>query len=396
MKFRLICKLLIVSLVAGIVLSFFLHEGYANKLFQSFGAVPIYGYFIIVILTLFLLILIHELGHFFAFLVQGIPVRALYVFIFRLYKQKNKWKIKVVWRQWVLLGGLVVPDLLAIENELDFKKTTKKFANALIAAPIVTLIVGIFVPVFAFVLLFLSTSLFWIGTTTIASFIVALFTWIAMKSFSISTEQIYGDFVAQQKMKTDHLFQLAMILQYTQFSFHQTKVSQDFIWNEIIKTLRDESIQYTQFYFALLGHYFQEIVDQNRFADPLVHQQIQKASFNKRLGNDAFLLVSHLASQYFYSLKDVKKAYDIYRQIKPYKSDLNQYLVKHSEHVMHIHYHDDFEINGSKKDFSWILQDLIVNPPNDDHQPLPFVVYQSSVEYLYEQEEADQTVEMKD
>ena len=104
--------------------------------------VSIFPMLAIMILTFYISITLHELGHFFAFILNGIQIRMLTISIFSFIFDGEKWRLRLN-RNNIGVGGIAVPNLTVISNEEEFKKAQKCYANAIIAAPMVTLLLAI-------------------------------------------------------------------------------------------------------------------------------------------------------------------------------------------------------------------------------------------------------------
>src|SRR5690554_1605505 len=160
-------------------------------------------WFVYGLLVFYITLIFHELGHFIAFKVQKIKLRALYITIFVFYKTKEGWRFTIKPKLWVLFGGLVVPDLELIEDDKTYHEIAKKFAISLITAPIVTIsLLGFTIIMFILTVIF-STNSLWIGTISIMTFYVILLSALYIYTFKLSNQNFYGDFVAYKKMKDD-------------------------------------------------------------------------------------------------------------------------------------------------------------------------------------------------
>ncbi len=200
---------LVICFVLGFVSMPLFHGGYMEHIFRGFTKVPLYLHFLLFIGLYFLSLTLHELTHLFSFVFSGYKNDVIIILFLIFYKNNNKWKIKIDFRLLALGGGLVMPNLGRIESENDFNKAKKATLISLLAAPLFTLISGI--------LLFLLTFIFFYKIPFLVP--IAFYTLLLSLLFTLlsskSTDQIYGDFKAYQKVKSDSAFALLIISQYT-------------------------------------------------------------------------------------------------------------------------------------------------------------------------------------
>ena len=131
---------LIIAFVWGYLFTAMVYNGMWSNFLIGLRALKWWIYPLGFMASFILSLTIHELGHFFTFLFQGVKLRALYILIFVFYKSARGWRMTVRPKLWVLLGGLVVPDIDDITDDKRYDEIIRKFAIALIAAPIVTIV----------------------------------------------------------------------------------------------------------------------------------------------------------------------------------------------------------------------------------------------------------------
>ncbi|MFA5526449.1 MAG: site-2 protease family protein, partial [Acholeplasmataceae bacterium] len=109
------------AFVLGFIFSFLVYNGYWYRLIDGLKTLRWYHFFMWLILTFLITLIIHELGHLFAFVFQGVKIRALYLYMLIVYKTKKGWRIKLKPKLWFLLGGFVVPDLDDIVSDENYE-----------------------------------------------------------------------------------------------------------------------------------------------------------------------------------------------------------------------------------------------------------------------------------
>lgn len=190
--------------------------------------VSIFPMLAIMILTFYISITLHELGHFFAFILNGIQIRMLTISIFSFIFDGEKWRLRLN-RNNIGVGGIAVPNLTVISNEEEFKKAQKGYANAIIAAPMVTLLLAI---IGALLLLInflkyriINPYLLIFGGTLLLINMFLFFTCFA------KSEAVYGDFSAYSLYKNDDFFAALMMYQYAMFSidYENTRINNSYL-----------------------------------------------------------------------------------------------------------------------------------------------------------------------
>src|SRR5690606_28362155 len=133
-----IYRILIIAVIGTLVgflngwLSF---NGFWEHFLLGLNASPWYLNLIYVFLAIFLVILVHELGHLFSFMRHNIKIKAFYVLSFVFVKIDGKWKFKFFPKFFTLMGGLVAADLPAIKHIDDEEKLVKILKRVLLAGP---------------------------------------------------------------------------------------------------------------------------------------------------------------------------------------------------------------------------------------------------------------------
>ena len=391
MKFvKKILKFALIFFVIGFLLSFLIDQGILSKFFHALGEIPWYIYPLGLIVTFYLTLTIHEFGHLFSFLLQGVKIRALYLTIFVFVKEKKKIRFKVYPKLWVLLGGLVIPDLSKIETNEDYDQTVKIFRNALISAPITTIsYMGLSILGFIFAMIFMNPS-FGLGIIIMHMIYVSLLSILYIYTFKLSTQSLYGDFVAYQKMKDDPMFTFAQISQYTEFSSMESEKEKRFIFDYATNLLKVAPKMTDLFVQHILLYYLEGITKRDYPTDPVVESKIKQINIHSFIRNEQGLFAFHEIILHDYKLKKVEEAYDKFEHVKKInrkKIDhkLITYLNYKTEHQINLCDHQSFLENKHNIYIGdhWIFEPVI-DPYQaylEDINKLPFVPYLCEVTF---------------
>lgn len=162
-------------------------------------------------------IVLHELAHFAAFRLQGVAMRALVAVCVAVVKTNGKWRVRLHLDPITALGGMAVPDLPVVHTMEDFRRLQKKYANAILAAPLVSLGIGVVSLAAAVWLVFLPQT----------AGVNALFFWCVFNAaiallLNISSlaksDLAYGDYPAYRICKTDDFFMACQLYDYLTFA----------------------------------------------------------------------------------------------------------------------------------------------------------------------------------
>ncbi len=387
-----------VSFMAGVGFTALAYHGLWLNITTGLQATTFWGFLLVLVLMFYLTLTIHELAHLIAFRLQGVGIRALYLTIFVFHRTPKGWRFAIKPKLWVLFGGLVVPDLEPIEDETAYQRVVKRFANALIAAPVATLAFAFLSLVLFAVVLMTSTQPVLIGymlmATVVTLFLSALYTW----TFFLSNEMFYGDIVAFRKIKQDPVFQLIQINQYTMFSLHDHEKTETFLWQNIIGLLSQTRLRHSLFHTMLVNTYLEGVIYQGRAIDKVVDGKINRLTIHPYLHKEQGLQTAYELVCYHYVKQEACKAMLLYQDIEKQVSrrlpeKLKTYLSKKTAHLIHLEDHSDFLADHDNTYIGqyWIF-DVLLDPYallEHMHQPLPYVECSSPVPYLYEQAEED-------
>lgn len=396
-----VIRFILISLIIGFFMAFSVYQGYTEKIASGLRTYSFIGVLFLFILVFYVTLTLHELGHFLAFYFQGIKLRAIYLTMFVFHKTEKGWRFMIQPRLWVLFGGLVVPDLEPITDEESYRKTVNRFSKALLAAPIVTIAFALSVLMVFIVTLLLPVDPLWMGTMVYVTLFTVLLSALYTYTFFLSNNVFFGDIIAYRKMKEDTLFQLIEINQYMMFSLHEQSEGEDFLFKKIKQELSETKLTYSVFHGLLINLYIEGVMYGNQEPVEALDRKIRNRNVRPYLRNEQGIETAHALACYRYFQKDVAKAYAILDHIrkgtgKHIPDKLKDYLVKRSEHIMHVKDHATYLSDRENVHIGqfWIFESLI--DPYEQlaklHEPLPFVEYASPIDYIYvdpEEEKSD-------
>lgn len=183
---------------------------------------------IILVLIFYISIAMHELGHFFAFIYNKIDMRMLNITVFSFIFDGSRWNL-VLNRNSAGVGGIAIPNLKVVANEVEFERLQKGYANAILWGPIVSLlliIVGILLFTLGGYLNIIGLSLIFVNAT------------LFLTCF-IKQEGVYGDFPAYKAYKEDNFFAALMMYQYAMFAvdYENIRINNTYLRNILLKGL---------------------------------------------------------------------------------------------------------------------------------------------------------------
>ncbi len=394
-------KYLAFAFLLGYLFSFIMYQGYWYLVIDGLKMIPWYswilGFFIVFIFTL----LIHELGHLIAFLVQGVKIRALYLFIFVFYHSKKGWKFKIQPKLWYLIGGFVVPDLPKVDDESTYQKLVIKFSKALITAPIVTIAFMILIDLTFLLSTYVRASSLFLGWLFISALFTSLISLVYIKTFSLSNKSFYGDFVAYKKIKQDLVFQVIQIVQYQQFSLSEDTTTNPFLYQKLSSIIEQTELNTSLFHQILLMQYIEYVVYEHMPSMDSITEKLDKYPKNHLYRTLEGLSLLYDFAAYQYTLGHVEKAYqiiDMNAKKASQKIDVKQrnYLDLKFKHILNLSYHEE-ELDqehialGKEELFEAILD--LHKLQKESHQPLPFQQWLCEVNLEIESEENKNTIQ---
>ncbi|WP_162146891.1 M50 family metallopeptidase [Acholeplasma granularum] len=354
--------IIIIGIFIGFMDTFLQYEGYWHHFKLGLGTSPIYFHIIYGIISVFLAILFHELGHFIKFKRLGIGIKAIYVLGFAFVKEDKRWKLRFAPMFFLLVGGIVIPEHIEIKTEADEVKMIDIFKKVLLAGPKASIIYGAFV--FILWVVFLFTNLYIInGILFTLMIITSLMTILAVMSSRVSKNGLYGDFAAIKAFDKDELFRLSYLLQLTTFLEHSTE-SVNYLWPKIVKILSERNFHSNKLYANLLSQYLHEITFNHQIGSTAIDSKINQFLRTTRDDEEAFALYFQII-YYYESLGNKEKVIEMLNKLDITKFNVNSkvmmYYLKLSNHLLGFKDEMDFLSNDKNivsSSLSWVYKPL--------------------------------------
>lgn len=344
-KHKKILKLIIIVAVSSFILSMLMHNGYWNRLMQGIKSVKWYYHILLVFFNFFLIILIHELGHLFSFVFNRIQIKALFVLVFILRKDK-RWHFQTNLKNIKLVGGLVVPILPEITNEEEYEQVKSKFAKALIMGPI-TSITYFAILMISFILVwFLTSNLIMIGIL-FTSFVVSIpMTLLIHFSSKLNTDNLYGDYVAYSKFSEDK-FSLLQIIQYANFNNAEKKAEDIFLFNKLDNFISNNSLGYGMFDLGIASYYLMYYLGLEDIEPVSLDKVLRYYNITSLASSRNGLELAYLISAANYKLNNLDQAFLDFNKIK---TTNNRYISSEKQNLLKLQYENMLNINDNTKE----------------------------------------------
>ncbi len=202
---------------------------------------------------------VHELGHFIAFYLQGIPCRGIFIFFLLFIKRNHRWRLEIRWNLITLFGGVVFPDYDNTIDENNFTEVRKAFARAVLWGPIASVLIAV-LSALAFVFTSgLSNGIAQVLTYYSSVYLAFIAFFIVLLSM-LENEAAIGDFPAYRYFRRDDFFSALQL-------------KQSYIYASKPLKYRNQ----TEYLSVVLDHGIQERVerqDYSLFTYEAVHQRL--------------------------------------------------------------------------------------------------------------------------
>lgn len=386
-SYRLIMYFLF-TFMAGFTYTALVYLNMWEPLKIGFQTLPWWAYFLTFFVAFYVALTIHELAHFISFKIQGIHLRAIYITIFVFYKTDRGWRFTINPKLWVLFGGLVIPDLDEITSDAKFDHHIHAFATSLLTAPLATIFYALILFISFFVTLVYATGPIFLTIFCIFTMFTMIISLIYVRSFSMSTQNIFGDFVAFDKVRKDPVFQLVQLIQYQKFSLKHHHFNPYLFEEASWMISRQQVLKPNLFMLSIISYYLEGV----NYYDMPIHEGADKMikSLNVRaLKKDELgLMFSYELATYYYHTDQLDKSYQIYSLISKFNyknidDKLIIYLKNKYEHITYLEDHESFlaDLSNVYIDHLWLF-DKIINPYDQIevlHKKQPYKVYECLV-----------------
>ncbi|HAX03520.1 MAG: hypothetical protein A2Y45_10290 [Tenericutes bacterium GWC2_34_14] len=393
-KYRFL-YILILPFLIGFLYSFLVTWGYWKTFRDGLSEVSLFFYPLSFFITFFITLTIHELGHLITFVIQGVKIRALYLHMLIFIKTDKGWTIKFKPKLWALMGGFVIPDLGEMKDDESYQKNLVAFRKSLIVAPYVTIAFLILTVLIFLLSIILGWPSLIIGLYSPFTLFTIILSFFYIKSFKLSNSWFYGDFVAYKKMQEDEIFQLVQLSQYRMFSLTESKQTDDYLFQLVVKVILEKELKSTMFHQLLILNYI-EAVCYNAHEDHLgVREKLLHYPFSPHYHSEQGVMLLYDLAVYYYHLGFVEKSYHLLEQIKKRASSKIDeksllYLRKKHEHILHISYDEPFlnQKEHIRVRNSSLYEDLVdfEKMMKEMHDPLPFQIWETKVDLIKEED----------
>lgn len=337
---------IILAILFGYLNTLFTFEGIWSHFFKTLGTSSIYFHILYGFLALFLVILMHELGHAVTFIKYGIKIKAIYVLCFA-FVNDNGWKIRFNFRFLLMLGGIVIPDLVIVDSQSKEDEVVNIFKKVLLAGPNTSIIYGIVIFLMWFISLF--TSLYGLsGFLFTLMLVTSIMTLLVVLSSKVSRPGIYGDYAAIKAFDNDSIFKLTYLLQLTSL-IKRDQNSLTYLWKKVVETLENNGYYSHKMYPNLLQHYVYETTFEDAIGCTSINLKIDKLMNRLPLNSDGYALYFQMM-YYYASNNDFSKVYQLINDEKFDRFEVDKqvqlYQLKLTNHLL-----------GFKDESSWLLQE---------------------------------------
>ena len=315
----------------------------------------------LVILLIFIIVIIlalgiHEMAHFISFLINGLKMGGLIILCFNFIKIDQKWKFKISFLSILIALGLAIPDFDYIKDEAHFKKVRKAYAKGIMMGPIST--VGFWlVNTMVFIVGYYFINNVIINSIIFYSFLANSIISFIIISSSAAKGQIVGDFTNYKLIKNDDFFAASNIyLSYTSSSNPQYVKDHNHYLREMIvvelekkyndKLIDERVLNIIEVYITdYISGYFDSL-------PPSIYSYIDYILENNILKDKKYQLLVLLRFriiQLLYLNNNETKANELMIEIKDEfksKNPVVNYLIKQTEHILHIEEHTEFLSNN--------------------------------------------------
>lgn len=393
-------KWLVFAFLLGFIFSFLMYQGYWYPFIDGVKSIAWWEYPLWLILTFWVTLTVHELGHLIAFVVQGVNIRGLYLHMISIYRSPKGWRIRLKWNLWFFVGGFVVPDLGVIADDETYHRRLSQFKRSLIMGPIVTFVfLGLTILTFLILNIVGATPRV-LGIFTVFTLYTILLSFLYIRSFYLSNASFYGDFIAFKKMNDDPIFQLTQLAQYTIFALHPSDETDRYFFHRITTMIQTTALTSRLFDQLLIINYIEGVCYHHYPDDPVVYQKLANYPKQPHYHTEQGLTLLYDLAAYQYVTGHVDQAYRLMESIQKKASQkidekMRTYLEKKHLHILHIAYDQPFLDNPEHiilrhevlfddiLDFKKIAQTM--------HQPFPFHVWKTDVDLESDKQKSDIT-----
>ncbi len=297
---------ILIMFIIGVLIGVLSYHQFLSVLIEGLKLIKWYIVIIIFMMTLFISILVHEMGHLIVLLKEGIKIRALYVLCFTFVKHEKGWRFAIYPNLLKLVGGLVMPNLPLIEQEETYDKTIKSMSKAIQAGPLFSLGLAGF-SIISFILFWAIKNPIMSALSLYFMIFILLITFLIWAASKVSANGLYGDFVATDRLKKNSKFALMYILSGGDTSDYQAE-NETFLWKKIINELEKSTEVHSIEGQTFISHYLDKIIFDQAIGSYAINEKLKYTYRNLNLQKiEHYTLAQQLL--YFYYVYNENEAY---------------------------------------------------------------------------------------
>jgi|GEM_PF-5566943 len=323
--------------VIGFLLGFlwvaFVHLGYFHQILESLQTLPWYAHILLGVLAIFIVILVHELGHLILLVIMGFKIKAIYVLMLVLVKNK-KWQFKFFWRFTKMLGGVVIPIIDNITDDTSLMDAKKRLAKGVSAGPLASLIYCVILNILLItaILVNIPAMVAWMFVLTVVTIFMTVLVFAA--SFA-SMPGLYGDFILKDKLKNDDIFGIY----YLSLEKTDNDAQNYYFWTKMVPILENNGFMESSETKGILLNYLQRLVFEKYIGCAAINKRLDQLNFIQ--GNKEEILVLNYHLMYYYVDTDqLSKAKIIFDKLKQaqynVKPEVSLYWQKVTDHYFNL------------------------------------------------------------
>ncbi len=300
----------------------------------------------------FLALVWHELGHFVSFARNNVKRRGIFLFFLYFLKEDGRYRLRIRFNLVTFLGGIVIPDVPAVEDEESFTRYRQAFIKAIAAGPRASLLLLVLGWAFHLATFFLGLTGWWAATGYIAALSLSLTTFLIQLVSSLENEFAVGDIRAKERLAEDDFFALLQLYQsyiYSSdpFSFRQkSRYLAGRIDKGLAERLKERDFSHftlEALHMRLMAHLAGEEEITREVRDFLVHLYENDIIADLRL--EIAHVLAHRMVVFIREHYGIEEAERFYRRIQSKEhpdAAAKQYLSRQAEHALGIADHGDY------------------------------------------------------
>ncbi len=300
----------------------------------------------------FLALVWHELGHFVSFAKNRVKRRGIFLFFLYFLKENGRYRLRIRFNLITFLGGIVIPDVPAVENEESFTRYRQAFIKAIAAGPRASLVLLVIGWAFHFTTLFAGLGGWWAAVGYVAALSLTLTTFLVQLVSSLENEFAVGDIRAKERLAEDDFFASLQLYQSYIYSSDPCafRKKSRYLAERIDKGLSERlnGNDFSHFtlealHMRLMAHLAGEEDITEEVRDVLVH--LYEHGIITDLPQEIAHVVAHRMVVFireYYGMEEAKRFYQSIRNKNHPDPGAREYLSRQAEHALGIADHGKY------------------------------------------------------